>query len=409
MKKKYIAFIATIVLFIGVYFMFFHKDKSLRFIPESADVVIVVDTKNLTRQYISSFFMHPYEWFKEKKSGQDKIEFRDLGLKIPDYLQVFHLKDTKFSNYYTVLEVEDFQKFCVFLKKNQFVNKGSKGYLKDNLAVYVNKKYAIVGTSDSEFTYISNFLLKETSEKPQKANRFIDGSLASLSFISGKKIQNFEIDINDDNIVIKNTSSINVFETLVSEVSQNKQLLSAELDAQNIKNGLQVFKTKYHDSLFINHLKIDLNVKEVKDTIITYEYDDEFNAIEKRSYQNVLQPVYYAKIESADPKKTWSFFKGKKWINDREMFVGLPLDSNVIVKNQSGFTVSSAKEKLKGSKQEDKNFIFLRNSSLFRLKNLTSLQRKFLSELEYVFYVNQSQYYYVKIKFKKEKNPLILR
>ena len=67
MKKKYIVFFVAILLFAVGYFLLFHKDKSLKHIPENADIVVLIDVKKATRQYVFSFLMHPSKWFEEKK------------------------------------------------------------------------------------------------------------------------------------------------------------------------------------------------------------------------------------------------------------------------------------------------------------------------------------------------------
>jgi multidrug resistance efflux pump len=73
MSRKKIIVPLVLVLAIACYFVFFHKDKSLQFVPENADAVALVDVKKLTRQYISSFITHPSQWFEGKKQIKREV------------------------------------------------------------------------------------------------------------------------------------------------------------------------------------------------------------------------------------------------------------------------------------------------------------------------------------------------
>lgn len=408
MKKRYIALIIALLLLTGVYFLFYHKATGLKFIPKNADVVVLIDTKKFTRQYISSFLIHPSHWFEDRKKNKNKISLSDSGVKIPDFLQIFHLKNSKISNYYTILELEDFQKFCTLLKKNRFVNKGSQGYVKDNLVVYVNKKYAVVGTSNDEFTEIAGFLSKKRSDKNQNADQFIKGSLGSLSFISGKKIQNFEINLNDDEIEIHNEEYSNDFESLISDLHRKTQFLEAELDSENIKKMSSVFIDDFTQSASINHLKMTANIVEVNDTIVSYGYDDNFNEIEKKSYQKIVQPKYEILLETLYPEKTWRYLQQKQWINAQNQFTAIPFQPNLVSQNKNQISIKSVGTSKKLNEIKNQNYIFIKNNALL-YTSFKFLNNSVLRDVEYLFYGNKNTDYTAKIHFKKEKYPLILR
>ncbi|WP_228446454.1 hypothetical protein [Chryseobacterium shandongense] len=131
MKKKIVAFILLILLVCG-YFVLYHSDKELKYVPGNADVVVLVDTKKATRQYLSDFLTHPSQWLKNGKTSQNTISIHKSGLKMPDFLQIFHIENTGFSEWYCVLELENKSKFVTFLKQEKFAAKSNNVFGKDH-------------------------------------------------------------------------------------------------------------------------------------------------------------------------------------------------------------------------------------------------------------------------------------
>ena len=67
----------------------------------------------------------PSNWLKTSKSKSTISSFRKSGLKIPDFLQVFHLRNTQITAWYTVLEIDDNKKLFGYLEKHQFIKNES--------------------------------------------------------------------------------------------------------------------------------------------------------------------------------------------------------------------------------------------------------------------------------------------
>ena len=123
MNKKKIIVPLFLLLAVSVYFIAFHKDKSLQYIPDNADTVILIDTKKLTGQYLFSLATHPLKWSGSKAKSKTSGSLKDSGIRIPDFLQIFHIKDTKFSEWYSVLELKDSQKLITYLKSKTLLLK----------------------------------------------------------------------------------------------------------------------------------------------------------------------------------------------------------------------------------------------------------------------------------------------
>lgn len=408
MKKKYIFLIIIALLSIGVYFLFFHKDKSLKYIPDNADIVVLVDVKKAKRQYISSYIAHPSKWFEEKNGAKNKISVTDSGLEIPDFLQIFHLNNTKISEWYTVLEINDKEKLSAFLKDRKFINDGKGTFKNNQLFVKINGEKCIVGTSDLNFNNIGKPFSEKFRNNVLNADSFMDDSLGSISFISELRTQNFSIDLQDDEIEIKNKQNSTNFELLISDLYKKTQFLDAELDSENIKKIGSVFKENLTDSASVNHLKMCANLTQVNDTIVSYEYDDNFNEIEKITYQKIVQPDFEIVLQTSNPEKAWTYFQNKKWINAKNQFTAIPFQPNLMSVNKNRISIKSTRKSVKINETKNQNYIFIKNNSLL-LSSFKTLNNQFFKDIEYLFYGNKNQDYTVKIKFKKEKYPLILR
>lgn len=411
MNKKKIIVPLVLLLAIAVYFVVFYKNKNLRYIPENADAVVLIDIKKLTGQYLFSLAANPSQWSGSKSKGKSSGSLKDSGIRIPDFLQIFHLKNTKFSEWYSVLELKDSQKFIAFLKKKNFVDKGNSRFQKDQIFIMINGDHCFAGTSDLAFEDIQKKLLKTSSNPVLDADQLIHNTAGSISFISGKKIQNFSIELNDDEVEIKNNSNSEFFNSITSKLHTGNHFLNLELDKENIRNLSRFFNKSIADSSQIAYFKTTADLEQVNDTIISYEYDDNFNEVEKKTFQKITQPNYTIDIKSDDPEKTWEYFQSKKWINNENQFTAIPFQPNQISQNKTGVAIKSTRKPVSLSPQLKENYIFIRNSALLysSLKMLGNTEKRIISDVDYILYGNKSRDYWIKIKAKNGELPLILR
>lgn len=399
------------MLAVAVYFVAFHKDKSLQYIPDNADAVVLIDTKKLTGQYLFSLVTHPSKWSGSKRKSKSSGSVKYSGIRIPDFLQVFHIKNTRLSEWYTVLELKDPQKFIGFLKSQKFEYKGNNRFQKDQLFFMIDGNYCIAGTSDHAFETIQKKLLQSSLHHVWDADKFIQNTLGSISFISGHKIRNFSIELNEDEIEINNNSNPEILNTIASKAEKGNHFLELELDKENIRNFISFFKKSIADSSQITSLKAAADLRQINDTIVTYEYDDNFNEVEKKTVQKITQPSYMVDIQSNDPEKTWQYFQSEKWINNENQFTAIPFQPNKITSNNNGITIKSTRNPIAMPPRLNENYIVIRNNALLysSLKTLSITEKRIISDIDYVLYGNQSGHYWIKIKAKKGELPLILR
>lgn len=409
MKRRIIAFAVLFLFSAGIYFLLYHKDKNLNFIPENADAMILIDKKKLTRQYLSAFIAHPSQWFIESSESEKKRSVFNAGLKIPDFLQIFHLKNSKLTEWYAVFDIENPQKLLAFLKEHKFKNLGQNLYIKDMLYIKIADQKCYVGIFGHDFEKIGRPLNGIFGGKKLNADHFMEEGTGSLSFISGTRTCNFSIELKDREIEIKNASNIENYASFISQLSKEDLFINAELNKENIKVFNKVLPDFFKDLSEVNHLKMNAKLKQVKDTIISYGYDDDFNEIEEISYQEIVQPDYMIQLETQDPAKTWKHFRSENLINDKNEFTGIPFQPNRVYQSDNGIVIKSVTEQSLHSQKKGKNFILIKNDPLLFSFSKGLNDFKYLKDIEYFFYGNNEQNFFLTLKLKDQKLPLILQ
>ncbi|GAA4164695.1 hypothetical protein GCM10022217_35730 [Chryseobacterium ginsenosidimutans] len=410
MKKKLIVLVVFLFAAI-IYFIFYHKKNKFTIVSANADVIILVDAKKLTRQYVYNFATHPSQWFGSKNEDKNSISIIKSGVEIPDFFQIFHLKNSKFSDWYSVFELKDRQRFITFLKQQKFADQGNNIFKKNQVFIKLLNKNCIVGTSDKGFDSIDYQMLPSSKINILDAGELINHGIGTILFNSDKGSSNLSIELNSDEIIIKNNLDSNDSPSIISKLQHTKSFIETELDTENIKNFSSLFDKTFANSSQINYLKATAELEQANDTIITYGYDDNFNEVEKKSIQKIIQPNYVINFQSSDPEKTEQYFQNKKWTNAQKQFTAIPFQPNYIEKNKTGFEIKSIRKSIQLFPKLNENYIFVRNNALLlsSFKSLTSSEKKLISDIDYIFYGNNDQDYYLKLQFKKGELPLILR
>lgn len=404
MKRLFIFISFVFVLGVISYFLWSVKDKDLKAVPKNSDVVVLVDAKELKEQYVFSLIKNPSKWFETSKNSSE-----NCGVEVPDYIQIFHLKDTSFSYWYSVFEISHKDKLLCFLKKKDF--KLINGiYTRDQFSVKIEASKCVVGFSNPSFSKISSEILNSKT-KNLHADQLINNSVASVSYLAKSKIQNFAVDINDHNIEIKTKTTDDIFSQMISVLQKKTSFLKLNLDSANVKIASKLFNKKLTDSIKIKSVSAVSELELVNDKIISYRYDDNFNEVETISYQKILQPHYSINLQTWEPEQTWFYFQQKKWINAQNQFTPIPFQPNLIKKNGNEISIKSARKEIDLGEHFSGNYIFLKNNPLLinSVKSISQSQKEVISNIEYCFYGNKGDYYYLKITFRIEKLPLILR
>ena len=201
------------------------------------------------------------------------------------------------------------------------------------------------------------------------------------------------------------------FADFIENLQQKPQTLHVELDEKNINLFKKISKEENSDSLQINKIHGIATVELVNDTIVSYEFDDNFNEVKKETYQKILQPNYRFGISTNNPETIWKYFQQKKWINAQNEFTAIPFLPNSISQTDKELQIVSTRKKIETTDVLNKNFLFYRSNPLFvsNLQFVSEKEKRFLSNIDYVFYGNQNEDYFLEIRLKKQKLPFILR
>ena len=371
---------------------------------------MLVDVKNISRFYVYNLVTNPSELLKEKGEKSNRIKLKDSGIKIPDFFPIFHLKDSDFSEWYSVIELSDKDEFLKFLKQEKFVNQGKDLFRKDKISIKIFGEKCIVKSGKN-----TNFSPEILSGKLKNADDFIEDSHGSISFISEGKIKSYPIEIGENFIEIKNGMNAKKMLPFIQNLVQKNNFLDAHLD-KNVLKKTEIFYKKHSgninlDSLSIQYLSAIATIEEVNDTIVTYEYDDNFNEIEKKSVQKILQPNYNISLQSQNPEKTLQYFQNRKWMNEKNEFTAIPFQPNQVFKNGNDVVIQSKKNPVKIEVQQKENYVFIKNNLklINSFSSFNKTEKEKISALQYLFYFNEGDSHYFRIQFNEEKIPLILR
>jgi len=404
--KRIFIFLSFIIVLVFVsYFLWSFKDQDLKSTPVNADAVVLIDVKALKEQYVLTLLKNPSKWFEYSKNSSEKS-----GLEIPDYVQIFHLKDSDFSKWYSVFQITNLDEFFNFLKQKGFKLTKNNIYTKDEFSVKIEASKCVIGFSNSNFEKSTAEILSSKTTTLY-ADKLINNSVASVSYFAKSKIHKFAVYLNDDNIEIKTKTTDDIFSKMISDLNQQTSFLKLNLDSSNVKIASKLFNKKLSDSINVNSISAVANLEMVKDKIISYGYDDNFNEVEKVSFQQILQPNYSINLETLEADKTWNYFESKRWINTQNQFTEIPFQPNVIQKSGNGISIKSTRKAIEFGQSFSGNYIFVKNNPLLvnSFKSISASKKKAFSKIDYCFYGNKGDYYYLKINFKKEKFPLILR
>ena len=389
---------------IGVYFLLYHQDKFLQFVPKNAEIIVLVDLKKAARQSLFTFATHPSKWFKSTENKNPLTLLKNSGIKIPDYLQLFHLKDTQPGFWYAVVELKSEKKFKVFLKNRKFVERRPNYYENGVLQASIFEGKCLLSTSPENIQKVEKDFEKQEIGGFFEADQFSTKSAMSISLLSKNKIRNFEVIFNEDEIEIGNTPETAEFRTLIKKLHLKNTIFNLELDKKNLQNFGSYFSKNLSDSAHISSINAVAIIEKVKDTVITYDYDDNFNEVETKRFQNRIQPNFSAVIGTSDATKTWNYFQNHHWINAKNEFILFPLETHLTSKMKDEILISSKRNPIKLTQSLKGNYAFLQNNDLFTsLKSYNDLGKSLITNLDYFFYGNIGEKYYVKFKFKKGK------
>lgn len=306
---KRVVLIISILLFLFLGILKYRDYQSYKnTIPANADLIVKISTDNILSTITWNAIKNPSYYLSRSKKKDSKKKIK-RGFEIPANFFVFNLKEDK-NTFYTILKLKDSSNFRKFVQKKigdiklfKAENLTSLSALNNKLTITYNDKKAVVAyqlnNKDSmlsmeklltDFTQIDD---KQKLSDLKKVNSHISifkdlENHVDLNFNDGQinlqgEIYNNSLQITDDMKMATKSDSSYVYFSMLGKPLKN--------DFGNI--SLKNFNFPI-DSIFKNYsgsatLQLSGTTKQL-DTIITYEYDDDFEKIEVKSVEEKNVP-----------------------------------------------------------------------------------------------------------------------
>lgn len=376
MRKRRLVILIFAILLIFGYLFLFHKSYHLESVPANADMVAVIDVKNVTRSYIKEFLLHPSRWLKISVKAQKEFNWKSV-FRIPDYVCIFHLKGQGIGKWYTRLNVKSRYRFDEaialfhFQKSNigpfvLYSNASAGVHLLVNgdeviVSTYSCTRYEILNTGKNLFLK-KQFLSEENSKFFVSTSHhliflFRNGNYfsrpgtvvadveAGRVNIGGKLFpveQSFaqieiggesENDILDINLSAIPKSYLNFFPDSVKQKWSN--VIGLPVDSVFLNN---FYNWRFHLSGFREHI----------DTAVTFEFDENFNEASKSTIIKSTEPVLTLSASGTGAENIYNILKNHFLLEPqlgKMRFTGFPLWPMYASYSEKKFILSNSKWK----------------------------------------------------------------
>ncbi len=355
-----------VVCTLGYYgFTTYKKSTSfLGVVHENADSAIKVGIHDIRETIAWDALTSPGYYYKNgfdrrEPEDDDEEENKGSGVTIPYNLLIYTLPEIQ-NTYFSTLEMNNLPEFELFLKKSSDIKSlviqesKDKSYrfviLKDAKMVLAwTRKKLVVAASLAPSYYkvekVFNDILVEdkTIEKgDHKLLKVLKGESGHLTFTNGKSISNF--DLMDGEVRLQGkipTPRSEAFHKEISLETNPNASLSLYFDADFEKNLIKKkLISNFKESSFF--IKNNLDVSQIarrtngffsfeiegkttqQDTIITYEYDENFDKVEQKTTQTKVVPKILIKL-GAENESLHKYLAEVKVLDANNIFTPFPL------------------------------------------------------------------------------------
>jgi len=371
-------------------------------VPKNANSIMKVSVDEIYKTLVVNMILHPGYYFKSTsgKNNKSKLDDFDHGLKIPASIYLYTIKNQPKTAFFSRFEIKEVDAFESFLKNVLHFNieKKSKGFnyaqsKPGNISIYYdNKNAAIVFSIEpADFQSILSDVLNQSHFVELSKSNFnlAKNATEHLAFADGKHFAtmnfgNGAINFNDDFISKNIASAAKPLHRKFNAESTVTFWLNADFKT-TAKHTLKLKTTSLeHDSLgkyFKGYLDFEwLNTTQQTDSIITYDYNDDFEKVEKVTLQKREIPNFVVGI-SSDAIGLKNYLSKQKVINPDSGVVNksvFPLYKIFVSGDSSQLILSTGKNNKINEITESSNDFFALNINFLKLNkelNLPLLSR----------------------------------
>jgi hypothetical protein len=334
---KRVVLIISILLFLFWGILKYREYQSYKnTIPANADLIVKISTDNILSTIAWNAIKNPLYYLSRSKK-KDAIKKTKRGFQIPANFFAFNLKGDK-NTFYTILKLKDSSNFRKFVQKkigdselSKTENFASVSALNNKLTIIFNDKKAVVAYQLNnknsmlsieklltDFTQIDD---KEKLSDLKKIKSHISifkdlENHVDLNFNDGKinlqgEIYNNFLQITDDMKMATKSDSSYLYFSMLGKPLKND---FGNITLKNFSFPIDSILKNYSGS---TTLQLSGTTKQ-SDTIITYEYDDDFEKIEVKSVEEKNVPGINI-ILSGKSSKLKQVFEQHQIITDNKL------------------------------------------------------------------------------------------
>lgn len=321
--KKFLKITAVILLSLLIFFVGTFKYRQYKasqiLIPKNTTTLIKISVDEMYKSLALNMITHPGFYLKPdlKKDSLSKTNKFDHGLKIPSSIYLYTIQDQPTTALFSRLIIDDFNKFELFIKntlKLQLSKKDGLNHGKSklgNLAVLYNADNAAIVFSNEAGKYVATLteILNQKNQIQLEKSKFkyISQSTDHIAFYNIKNnasinfekgLLKFENDFVSETIVPQKKTTHRKFDNqsvmnmwfnadFVSTSNKTHRLKNISLDSDSL--------TKYYNG----YMDFEwTGTTHQLDSIITYEYNDDFEKVEKITLQKREIPNLVMSIDA---------------------------------------------------------------------------------------------------------------
>lgn len=414
-KVLFVIFLLISTLFTFGYFKYYPRENTDVKIPVSADVIIRVNLREIAYNMLKDVVKHPLTYLKSsKKNKQTKVGSLFEQLKIPSDVFFYSNKDILKNTWVsTVIEIKNKADLLSFFNQDKFVKKSLENavyFISKKTVYFINNNQLRIVFNIDEITKVETKLktLLNTNNYLKDENSIVQKLKNSKELIalSTKSNDFLELGIDENEISIlgelseKNTpflsSENNINNGLLATVSGKlkKSFLSDYLDKSS-KDRFKKFTNLSIDSLqrhWNGEFNVNLNAFiQRKDSVVTYQYDDDFNKIAKTMIKKTIVPDVNVSFGGTTIFNYLSSKKALKNINGKKILLVNPLFKTYAYQQEKSLFLSSkdesntilSKQKNKKFNEHTKFLLFIEVEKYLKTQD-TSLENftKYLAEIK---------------------------
>lgn len=408
---KRIAYILVIVCCIIVTVGFFRYNPTVIYtekVPASAETVIYVNLREIEYNILLSFLKHPLSQFDSKKYSTPKKEKTTLldQIEIPNSV-FFYTNQQEFKDFFISNQIPVKTKFTEVLKEEGFTEQKIKNtlvYTKGRVSCVVQNTSLQVLLKKHKNAYISSVLLSALNHKSYfSENDSIfeqikkSGTPIAISTLQGgffklvidEGVLRIQGELSKENDLFEPFQATSVIGSIVNVSGKlNTKIVADKLDG-NFKEKFRKLTTLSVDSVTNKWNGIVegslTSFIEKSDTIVTYEYDDDFNKIEKKKIQKTITPKVILEVKGNDLCSYLEEKRAIQKIDNENLLTLMPLFTTYSFCEENGLKFTSVKDhELTKKADENNKFYFSFNVADYQEKDrgIYSLKNKYLDKVK---------------------------